>query len=409
MRGLTSYFPRLPALPFTLAFNPFRTRSRPIPARTESEGSTYSRQSTSTCRRSTVAFLQRLPQSRALVVDTVHVPIPTALKDKRPLLLSTWSTSDKFTRKFPRPRALANESWLGPGASSVSTSGRTDEGGLGIDRPARWTPHKWCLVASVCTVLVYGSAGLVCAILTWFGAWKGADVAYVASYDLLVLLTLASSVLLLAALTGLSGALLNSRPLLALYALLLWPAFLALLLAAYPAYKRSAYALDRKLSRAWSEYYTPLGRLAIQDALHCCGFLTAAHDAAPSALCYPRTPLPGCKGALWRFQRAWLRTLCGALFALVPLHVLNILVALLCANHVTRTFGKGITPRRYRLSAEDVRADALGLMQVLRERGVGPLRRPGVARAGSSAASFREDKVRYGVEAERAGRAARRR
>ena len=163
----------------------------------------------------------------------------------------------------------------------------------------------------------------------------------------------------------------------------------------YPAYKRATYALDRKLSLAWSEYYTPLGRLTIQNTLRCCGFLSALHDAAPSALCYPRTPLPGCKGALWRFQRAWLGTLWRALFALVPLHILNIFVALLCANHVTRTFGKGITPRRYRLCAEDVRADALGLMKVLRERGVGPVRRPGVARAGSSAVSFREDKMRY--------------
>ncbi len=216
---------------------------------------------------------------------------------------------------------------------------------------------------------------------------------YVADYDLLVLLTLASSILLLAFLVGISGALLNSRPLLACYALLLWPAFLALLAVAYPAYKRHAYALDRKLSLAWSAYYTPRGRLAIQDALRCCGFLSALHAASPSPACYPRTPLPGCKGPLWRVERARLATLSGALFALVPLHVLNVAVALLCANHVTRTFGKGITPKRYRLSVDDVRADAAALLGAMREKNVlRAVAHPGLARAPSSR-TFREDKV----------------
>ncbi|KAI1788875.1 hypothetical protein LXA43DRAFT_893982 [Ganoderma leucocontextum] len=388
-RGLTSYFPRLPA--FNFNFYPFR--SRPVPARTHSEDSTYSH--TSTLSASTV--VSRSSSHSAPASEKPAHSVPTAIKDKRPLLLSSWSTSDKFTRKFPRPRALKGESWLGDGSASASTlEGGEDGLGLGMDRLDRWTPHKWCLVLSVCTLLVYGGAGLVCAILTWFGAWKGAEGMYVADYDLLVLLTLASSILLLAFLVGISGALLNSRPLLACYALLLWPAFLALLAVAYPAYKRHAYALDRKLSLAWSEYYTPRGRLAIQDALRCCGFLSALHAASPSPTCYPRTPLPGCKGALWRFERARLATLSGTLFALVPLHVLNIAVALLCANHVTRTFGKGITPKRYRLNVDDVRADAAALLGALREENV--LRaaaHPGLARAPSSRKFRREDKVRH--------------
>ena len=215
---------------------------------------------------------------------------------------------------------------------------------------------------------------------------------YVADYDLLILLTLASSILLLPALVGLSGTLLNSRPLLAIYALLLWPAFFALLALGYPSYKRYSFALDRKLSRAWSEWYTPLGRLAIQDALACCGFANALHEAVPSARCYPRTSLPGCKGPLWRFERATLSTVWSTVFALVPLHIVNVCVALLCANHVTRTFGKGITPKRYRLNADDVRADAEVLVQAM--GGLRPVARPGFARAPSSA-MFREDKTYY--------------
>ena len=44
----------------------------------------------------------------------------------------------------------------------------------------------------------------------------------------------------------------------------------------------------------------------------------------------------------------------GVIFALVPLHLTNIFVALICANHVTRRFGKGIMPKRYRLQVGDV-------------------------------------------------------
>ncbi|KAI0693864.1 hypothetical protein C8T65DRAFT_585451 [Cerioporus squamosus] len=274
--------------------------------------------------------------------------------------------------------------------SDVRAPSILEEGeGIVIERVDRWTLHKWSLVVSVCTVFVYGTAGLVCAVLTFFRAWPGADVMYVADFDLLVLLTLASSILLLTALVGLSGTILNSRPLLAIYALLLWPAFFSLLALGYPSYKRYSFALDRKLSRAWSEWYTPLGRLAIQDALACCGFANALHEAVPSMRCYPRTPLPGCKGPLLRFERGNLATVWSTVFSLVPLHIVNLFVALLCANHVTRTFGKGIMPKRYRLNADDVRADAEVLMKAV--GGLRPVARPGFARASSSAA-FREDK-----------------
>ncbi|KAI0365335.1 hypothetical protein BV20DRAFT_954425 [Pilatotrama ljubarskyi] len=268
-----------------------------------------------------------------------------------------------------------------------------DGEGLGLElRVGRWTLHKWCLVLSVSTVFVYGAAGLICAILTWFRAWEHADVMYVADYDLLVLITLSSSILLFTFLVGISGALLNSRPILAVYAILLWPALISMLAIGYTAYKRSAFALDHKLNLAWSQWYTPLGRLVIQDALRCCGFYSALHEAAASKRCYPRTPLPGCKGKLWRFERANLATIWGTVFSLVPVHIMNIFVALLCANHVTRMFGKGITPKRYRLSGDDVRADAEMLMKVLSD--VRPVARPGFTRAPSSGV-FREDKSYY--------------
>lgn len=201
---------------------------------------------------------------------------------------------------------------------------------------------------------------------------------YVADNDILMLLTLASAILLLTFLVGISGTLLNSRPLLATYALLLWPAFLSMLAIGYTSYRRYAFALDRKLSLAWSEYYTDLGRLIIQETLHCCGFYTALHEAAPSTQCYARSPLPGCKGKLLRFERWNLARIWVAVFSLVPLHIVNIVVALLCANHVTRTFGKGLMPKRYRLNGADIRADAEKILGSVR---IQPVVRPGVTRA----------------------------
>jgi hypothetical protein len=40
-----------------------------------------------------------------------------------------------------------------------------------------------------------------------------------------------------------------------------------------------------------------------------------------------------------------------ASFAIVPAHLGIIVTALLCANHVTYRFGKGLMPKRYRLDA----------------------------------------------------------
>ena len=222
---------------------------------------------------------------------------------------------------------------------------------------------------------------------------------YVADGDILILMTLSGSILIFTALVGITGTLLNSRPILAVYTLLLWPAFVSILAIGYIAYRRTTFALDRKLNFAWSQYYTPLGRLLIQDSLKCCGFYDALHEATPSKRCYTRTALPGCKGKLLRFERANLAAVWSTAFSLVPLHVLNMVIALLAANHVTGTFGKGMTPRRYRLSGMDVRMDAERLFGVAGDssgsgrdvRLARPVLRPKMSKA-PSGATFREDR-----------------
>ena len=227
-------------------------------------------------------------------------------------------------------------------------------------------------------------------------AWDHADVMYVADFDILVLITISAGILLLTFLVGFTGTILNSRPILSVYALLLWPALASILAIGYTSYKRYAFSLDRKLNLAWSEWYTPLGRLTIQDSLHCCGFYSALHSVTPSKRCYSRTQFPGCKAKLYDFERKNLGIIWSLTFSLVPLHIFNIFVSLLCANHVTKTFGKGITPKLYWLSGKDLRNDAEKIWGRIREvGGVSPVKVPpqSVSRPPLVGELFRDDKV----------------
>jgi hypothetical protein len=211
----------------------------------------------------------------------------------------------------------------------------------------------------------------------FFPVWTEADVMYVADGDVPILITLASTLLIFTALVGLSGTILNSRPILAIYTLLLWPSLISILVVGYTSYKRYAFKLDHKLNLSWSQYFTPLGRLLIQGSLKCCGYYSPLHEATPSNRCYPRTVLQGCKGLLYRFEKRnlgliWRMTF----FFIVPMHLVNLAVALLCSNHVTKTFGKGMTPRMYRLTEADLQKDQERIEDELRKTGDGKVRAP---------------------------------
>ncbi|KAF9568755.1 hypothetical protein CPC08DRAFT_624895 [Agrocybe pediades] len=249
---------------------------------------------------------------------------------------------------------------MGPNFSGVTA---LEQGkGVGTSYLARWTIFKWCLLISVLTVFGYGCAGLISALMTWFNAWEQAEVLTVTDNDILILLTLAGTLTLVTACIGIAGTLLNSRPVLAAYTFLLWPCLLSILSVGYTSYRRAHLSLDHKLNFSWSRYYTVLGRRIIQDALGCCGYYSSMHEASPSKGCYLRTPLPGCKAKLFDFERTTLRAIWRTIFSVAPLHILNIVVALLCANHVTYVWGKRVMPKQYRLTPNDVKADAEKLL-----------------------------------------------
>ncbi|GAA5980076.1 hypothetical protein JCM5350_001753 [Sporobolomyces pararoseus] len=237
-----------------------------------------------------------------------------------------------------RRKALGTMFRTGKGAA-IKWVGR--DGLLGEDEG--WTIQKWGLMFTVASLFGYGLAGMICAFSTYLHSWQGADVAVVAETGLMTALTIAAFVLLLTSLLGLSGTLLNSRPLLAIYAVLLWPCLAVMLVVGYVSYRRASLNLEGKLDQLWSQSLSAAGRKVIQDEFFCCD------DATFTPTCFPRSNLSGCKGSLLRFETKLLQSIYRTVLGLVPLHLVNITLALLCANHVDRQFGKGLMPRQYRL------------------------------------------------------------
>lgn len=162
--------------------------------------------------------------------------------------------------------------------------------------------------------------------------------------------TLASLIGLFTALIGWAGILLNNRSFLAVYSFLLWITFVFLVIPGYITYKRRAFNLEGKVNAQWSRHIGARGRLRIQNQLHCCGYFNPFVEATISQTCYARTILPGCKNAYLIFERVVLERWYTASFVLVPFHLLIMTAGLLCSNHVTYRFGKGMMPKAYRLS-----------------------------------------------------------
>ena len=73
-------------------------------------------------------------------------------------------------------------------------------------------------------------------------------------------------------------------------------------------------------------------------------------EATISQTCYARSILEGCKLPYLRFERDVLKVWYTVVFSLVPAQIGVMLAGLLCSNHVTYRFGKGMMPERYRLN-----------------------------------------------------------
>ncbi|KAF7330857.1 hypothetical protein MVEN_02425100 [Mycena venus] len=166
----------------------------------------------------------------------------------------------------------------------------------------------------------------------------------------LVLSTLAASAAIFTSILGFAGILLNNRGFLAVYTFLLWVCFGLMVVPGYLTYKHRSLNLEAKINNQWSNDLGADGRLRIQNSLGCCGYFSPFVEATVSSTCYARSILPGCKAPYLDFEKLVLMRWYTASFGLVPLHIAVMVSGLLCSNHVTYRFGKGMTPKAYRLS-----------------------------------------------------------
>ncbi|KZT18703.1 hypothetical protein NEOLEDRAFT_1159382 [Neolentinus lepideus HHB14362 ss-1] len=242
----------------------------------------------------------------------------------------------------------ANEARM-PGAGDEDYDGVSSGWG---GQKMRWNKFKWTLFVGNLLLSIYSLVALIFCLLTWFAAWKHADIVRVGDRTELILSTTAASVGIVTSLIGWAGLLLNNRSFLAVYTFLLWICFALLVTPGYVSYKRRTFNLEGKTNAEWSRDLGVDGRLRIQNQLNCCGYFSPFIEATVSQSCYSRSILPGCKGPYLRFQHKVLERWYTVAFALVPLHIAIMVIGLLCSNHVTYRFGKGMMPKAYRLNLD---------------------------------------------------------
>jgi hypothetical protein len=203
---------------------------------------------------------------------------------------------------------------------------------------------------TISQLTLYSITALIALLLIWFNIWTHADVIRVGNHPELVLSTIAASLGVFTSSLGWAGVLLNNRAFLAWYTFLLWITFAFLVAPGYITYKKHTFNLEGKINSQWSRDLGEDGRLRIQDQLDCCGYFNPFIEATVTQTCYARSILPGCKAPYLRFERTVLERWFTIVFAIVPLHIFIMVTALLCSNHVTYRFGKGMMPKAYRLS-----------------------------------------------------------
>ncbi|EIW71258.1 hypothetical protein TREMEDRAFT_37674, partial [Tremella mesenterica DSM 1558] len=286
---------------------------------------------------------------------------------KRPASLSVNYVPAKFTKKHEpgeafhrRAKVGGGRDAFGPNAQRMGMLGTVDDdegvvfqlgkNGLKKKKPKlRWNRFKWILFAANGVLFISGMATLVSAILVWLNVFYQSDVIRVGNRTELILSTVAAALIVLTSLIGYAGILLNNRAFLAVFTLLLWVCLALIAAPGYLTYKQRTFNLEGKINLQWSRNLGTIGRLRIQDALRCCGYYSPYVEATQSPLCYSRSIFPGCKSRYLRLERRVLEIWYTVSFCMVPSQIFIIVASLLCSNHITYRFGKGLTPKRYRL------------------------------------------------------------
>lgn len=222
-------------------------------------------------------------------------------------------------------------------------------------RQGKWNKFKWTLFAANFLLTCYTIAGFIAIMLTWSTYFPYSSALLVVNRTELTLGTIAMALCIITAIIGWTGILLNNRAFLSVYAVMLWISLAFIVAPGYIAYKRRTFNLAGKMNHFWSRELTIPGRRKVQTVLKCCGYYSPFIEAAADGnRCYARSELPGCKASLIDFQRDALLNIYVSAFSLVPAHLACVVITMLCANHITFRFGKGTTPKRYRIDDQTI-------------------------------------------------------
>ncbi|KAG6909540.1 hypothetical protein DXG01_016933 [Tephrocybe rancida] len=213
--------------------------------------------------------------------------------------------------------------------------------GVGKKGKLRWNKFKWILFFANILLMAYTLIALVFCLLTWFNVWHNADIIRVGNRIELIFSTLKASIGVLTSVVGLAGILLNNRSFLAIYTPMFWITFAFLVVMGYVAYRRQAFNLEGKTNAQSSRTLSADGLVLIRTQLECCGYFSPFVEA---------TVTQTVQKVYVEHEHKILTRFYAAAFVLVPAHVLVMVAGLLCSNHVTYRFGKGMMPKAYRLS-----------------------------------------------------------
>ncbi|GAN10921.1 conserved hypothetical protein [Mucor ambiguus] len=223
----------------------------------------------------------------------------------------------------------------------------------------RWTWYKIWLILMNTLLFVYGLITLILGLCTYFKRKSSVALrqstqahSYLVVYQRALVFLIGEATIV----NWFTAIILNNRPLLAVYNLLMWPCLGMIAAIGYTAYRKSKWNIEGKLSYQWHYQLDSLGRANIQANLHCCGYKTFADYHERSNKCYPRTLYPGCKYKYQNLTMDSLRITWTVAFSMIPVHLLVLFSALMCSNHVNDKFGKGLPPKLYHIDYKEIMA-----------------------------------------------------
>ncbi|KAL9538555.1 hypothetical protein MBANPS3_010845 [Mucor bainieri] len=104
------------------------------------------------------------------------------------------------------------------------------------------------------------------------------------------------------------------------------------LLSAYLAYSETTWDLKTQLGMQWRYDFTADEHYALQENLHCCGFENSSDHAKYKSSCSQESLLQGCHEKLYTFESYFLTKVYTICFALIPVHMLIVVMALMYAR-----------------------------------------------------------------------------